>query len=212
MESRRQFCPDVIAGCWDTGVNKLAKTKGHAVRKAVFLDRDGVINRKAPDGQYITAWEQVEFLPGIDEALRELKRAGFLLIIVTNQSAISRNELAVDTLESIHRRMIERLSEAGVTIDAVYYCPHDRNGKCECRKPRPRMLFQAAEEHGIDLRQSWMIGDTTSDIEAGLAAGCRTVWLRPAAFNGTSAPPADFSGNSVLDAARHILAAHPVLR
>jgi D-glycero-D-manno-heptose 1,7-bisphosphate phosphatase len=177
------------------------------VRRAVFLDRDGVINRKAPGNQYITAWEQMEFLPGVSEALRELKQNGFLLIIVTNQSAISRKELAVDVLETIHRRMVHRLAQEHVTIDAIYYCPHDRNGSCQCRKPRPRMLLQAAQEHGIDLLQSWMVGDAASDIEAGRAAGCRTVWLRPADFDGESPPLAEFSANSMQEAARWILSA-----
>lgn len=189
----------------------LTKSEKLAVQKAVFLDRDGVINRKAPEGQYITAWGQVEFLPGVNESLQALSQAGFLLIIVTNQSAVSRNELAVDTLESIHRRMIRWLSQAGVNIDAVYYCPHDRNGKCQCRKPRPKMLLQAAQEHGIDLQQSWMIGDAATDIEAGLAAGCRTVWLRPADFNGGNPPPADFSADTIQDAANWILTTNPGL-
>ena len=127
------------------------------MRRAVFLDRDGVINRKAPENQYITAWEQLEFLPGIPEALRTLKQNGFLLVVVTNQSAISRNELTIEALESIHRRMVEWLAGHGVTIDAIYYCPHDRNGNCQCRKPRPQMLLQAAEDHGIDLSQSWQL-------------------------------------------------------
>lgn len=177
------------------------------MHKAVFLDRDGVINRKAPDGQYITAWEQMEFLPGVTEGLRELKQNGFLLIVVTNQSAISRNELAVDVLESIHRKMVEWLAQKGVTIDAVYYCPHDRNGECDCRKPRPKMLLKAAQENKIDLGHSWMVGDTASDIEAGRAAGCRTVWLRTANFNGESPPQAEFSANSLQEAARQILRA-----
>lgn len=169
--------------------------------RAVFLDRDGVIIRKAPENHYITAWEQVEFLPGIPQALRQLKRSGFLLVVVTNQSAVSRNQLAVDVLESIHNRMVHHLARENVAIDAIYYCPHDRNGNCQCRKPRPRMLLQAAEEHGIDLRQSWMVGDAATDIEAGHAAGCRTVWLRPEIFNGDSPPPAEFSATSIQEAA-----------
>jgi len=180
------------------------------VQKAVFFDRDGVINRKAPEGEYITSWEQVEFLPGVGQALRKLKQAGFLLIIVTNQSAVSRNELAVDTLESIHRRMIQRLSQEGVAVDGVYYCPHDRNGKCGCRKPHPKMLLQAAREHGIDLLRSWMVGDAATDIEAGIAAGCRTIWLRPADFDGGTPPPADFSTDSIQAAAHWILGTDPV--
>jgi len=91
------------------------------------------------------------------------------------------------------------------TIDAIYYCPHDRNGNCQCRKPRPQMLLQAAEEHGINLQQSWMVGDAASDIEAGRTAGCRTIWLRPPGFNGESPPPADFSTTSIRDAAGWIL-------
>lgn len=176
-----------------------------ALRKAVFLDRDGVLIRKAPENQYITAWEQVEFLPGVGEALRELKQHGFLLVIVTNQSAVSRNELPVDVLEMIHKRMVRHLAREGATIDAIYYCPHDRNGNCPCRKPRPRMLLQAAEEHGIDLQQSWMVGDAPSDIEAGRAAGCRTVWLRPADFDGENPPPAEFATTSLREAASWIL-------
>jgi histidinol-phosphate phosphatase family protein len=181
------------------------------LRRAVFLDRDGVIIRKAPENDYITAWEQVKFLPGVGQALRELKQNGFLLIIVTNQSAVSRNELAVDVLELIHKRMVHHLAQESVTIDAIYYCPHDRNGNCQCRKPRPRMLLQAAEEHGLDLQQSWMVGDAPSDIEAGRAAGCRTVWLRPANFGGECPPPAEFTTTSIQEAAGWILGAGPAL-
>jgi histidinol-phosphate phosphatase family protein len=181
------------------------------LRRAVFLDRDGVLIRKAPESQYITAWDQVEFLPGVGEALRKLKQNGFLLVIVTNQSAVSRNELPVDVLESIHKRMLHHLERESVTIDAVYYCPHDRNGNCQCRKPRPQMLLQAADEHAIDLQQSWMVGDAASDVEAGRTAGCRTVWLRPAGFNGENPPPAEFITTSIREAAGWILKAGPPL-
>ncbi|MGA8183942.1 MAG: HAD family hydrolase [Terriglobia bacterium] len=182
--------------------------KGRRVlNRAVFLDRDGVLIRKAPENQYITAWEQVEFLPGVGEALRKLKQNGYLLIIVTNQSAVSRNELPVDVLESIHKRMVHHLARERATIDAIYYCPHDRNGNCPCRKPRPQMLLQAAAEHGIDLQQSWMVGDAASDIEAGRTAGCRTIWIRLPSFNGESPPPADFSTTSIQEAAGWILKA-----
>lgn len=176
-----------------------------ALRRAVFLDRDGVLIRKAPEGQYITAWEQVEFLPGVGLALRKLKQNGFLLIIVTNQSAVARNELPVDILESIHKRMQHRLELENAGIDGIYYCPHDRDGNCDCRKPRPQMLLQAADEHGIDLQQSWMVGDAASDIQAGRTAGCRTIWLRPAGFNGGSPPPAEFITTSIGEAAGWIL-------
>ena len=181
------------------------------VKRAVFLDRDGVINRKAPEGQYITAWEQIEFLPGVGEALRDLKQGGYLLIVVTNQSAISRNELSVDVLDSIHRRMLHQLAQEGAAIDAVYYCPHDRNANCQCRKPMPKMLLQAAEEHGINLVQSWMIGDKATDIEAGHAAGCRAISLQPAGPDGASPLAAEFNAGSIREAARWILGAGPAL-
>jgi D-glycero-D-manno-heptose 1,7-bisphosphate phosphatase len=193
-----------MAGLRSVLVRDLAG-KDFNVRKAVFLDRDGVINRKAPEGGYITAWEQVEFLPGVGEALRKLKQSGFLLIVVTNQSAVSRKKLSVEDLESIHRRMVQRLAEEGAGIDAVYYCPHEQNANCECRKPQPKMLLRAAEEHGIDLPQSWMVGDAGSDIDAGRAAGCRTVWMRTANFNDDSPPPAEFTADTIQEAARWIL-------
>ncbi len=177
------------------------------MHRAVFLDRDGVINRKAPEGQYVTAWEQVEFLPGVAEALRELKQSGFLLIIVTNQSAISRKMLSVRGLESIHQKMIQALGQEGAVIDAAYYCPHTPGAGCECRKPQPKMLLQAAEEHRIDLSRSWMVGDAASDIEAGRAAGCRTIWLRPANSDGPRPPLSDFSADCMQAAARQILSA-----
>ncbi|HZT68616.1 MAG TPA: HAD family hydrolase [Terriglobia bacterium] len=173
--------------------------------RAVFLDRDGVINRKAPEGKYITAWEEVEFLPGVGDALRDLKQSGFLLIIVTNQSAVSRDELSVDALESIHRKMLLHLAGQGAAVDAIYYCPHDRNANCQCRKPMPNMLVQAAEEHGIDLSQSWMVGDAATDIQAGRAAGCRTISLSPPGSDGMLSPAPDFKAHSLQEAARWIL-------
>ncbi len=192
----------------NSGVHQLRfGSSESAVRRAVFLDRDGVINRKAPAGQYITAWEQVEFLPGVAEALRELKLRGFLLIIVTNQSAISRKKLTVGVLETIHQRIAQQLGQEGAGIDAVYYCPHEPSADCQCRKPRPRMLQQAAKERGIDLSRSWMVGDAASDIEAGHAAGCRTIWLRPPDFNDQNPPTADFSTDSIRAAAAWILSA-----
>ncbi len=183
------------------------RTMGIAAKanRAVFLDRDGVINRKAPEGKYITAWEEVEFLPGVGDALRDLKQSGFLLIIVTNQSAVSRDELSVDALESIHRKMLLHLAGQGAAVDAIYYCPHDRNANCQCRKPMPNMLVQAAEEHGIDLSQSWMVGDAATDIQAGRAAGCRTISLSPPGSDGMLSPAPDFKAHSLQEAARWIL-------
>jgi len=143
--------------------------------KAAFLDRDGVINRKAPEGQYVTRWEDFEFLPRVAEAIALLERAGFSVIVISNQRGVAKGLLTVAELELIHQRMLKQLAGADAHLTAIYYCPHDSGPSCSCRKPAPGMLFQAAREHRIDLASSWMVGDSDIDMEAGKAAGCRTV-------------------------------------
>jgi D-glycero-D-manno-heptose 1,7-bisphosphate phosphatase len=147
------------------------------MNRAAFLDRDGVINRKAPEGGYITRWEEVEILPGTSEAIAQLNRAAFRVIVVTNQRAVAKGLMTIAGLELIHRRMCEELALAGARIDAVFYCPHELKPPCRCRKPEPGMLLDAARRHDIDLPSSWMIGDSAKDVEAGRRAGCRTVRL-----------------------------------
>lgn len=142
--------------------------------KAAFLDRDGVINRKAPEGQYITRWEEVEFLPRVAEAIALLNQARFQVIVVSNQRCVAKGLLAVEDLERIHRRMVEHFAASNASIRAIYYCPHDTESACTCRKPAPGMLFQAAREHLIDLPNSWMLGDSDIDVQAGRNAGCKT--------------------------------------
>jgi D-glycero-D-manno-heptose 1,7-bisphosphate phosphatase len=142
--------------------------------RAAFLDRDGVINRKAPEGQYITRWEEFEFLPRVAEAVALLNQASFKVIVVSNQRCVAKGLLTVENLEVIHRNMVEDLAASGAFIDAIYYCPHDVHPACSCRKPSPGMFFQAAREHQIDLANSWMVGDSDIDIQAGRSAGCRT--------------------------------------
>jgi D-glycero-D-manno-heptose 1,7-bisphosphate phosphatase len=142
--------------------------------RAVFLDRDGVINRKAPDGQYVTRWEDFQLLPGVIEGIAQLNRAGIRVIVVTNQRCVAKGLLAESDLESLHGKMSEHLAQAGAIIDAIYYCPHALEAACDCRKPAPGMLLEAARAHNLDLSDSWMIGDSGSDIQAGKNAGCRT--------------------------------------
>ena len=145
--------------------------------KAVFLDRDGVINKKPPEGDYVTCWEDFKFLPGVVEAIAQLNRAGFCVIVITNQRCIAKGLMTVAELETIHRRMSESLAEHGARIDAIYYCPHEMKPICRCRKPSPGMLLDAARDYGIELPASWMIGDSDIDIEAGNNAGCKTARL-----------------------------------
>lgn len=147
------------------------------MNKAAFLDRDGVINRKAPGDGYITRWEEISFLPGVAQAIALLNRSGFRVIVVTNQRCVAKGLVTIRELDWIHRRMCEVLAAAGATVDAVYYCPHELEPPCLCRKPRPGLLLDAAREHRIALGKSWMIGDSVADIEAGRSAGCRTACL-----------------------------------
>jgi D-glycero-D-manno-heptose 1,7-bisphosphate phosphatase len=147
------------------------------MKRAVFLDRDGVINQKAPEGLYITRWEDFRILPGVVEFVAQLNRAGLSAIVVTNQRCVAKGLMTIPELEDLHRRMSDSFAKSGATIDAVYYCPHEMQPTCRCRKPAPGMLLDAASEHGIELAESWMIGDSDIDVEAGKNAGCKTILL-----------------------------------
>lgn len=150
--------------------------------RAVFLDRDGVI---IADTGYIDSLKRVSLLPDIAENLRKLKENGFILVIVTNQSGVARGYFTEQTLKEINKNILEQLKIQGVEVDAVYYCPHHPEGKikeyafqCSCRKPQPGMLLQAARDLNIDIKASFLIGDSERDILAGQAAGCKTVLLK----------------------------------
>ena len=143
---------------------------------AVFLDRDGVIN---VDHGYVSTWDQFEFLPGVPEALRELQDAGYLLVVVSNQSGIGRGYYSEADVASLNQAIAQHLdSTVGVTLSGFYHCPHhptEAKGEfcrqCDCRKPAPGMIRQAVLDHGIDVKTSLLVGDKDSDIEAGRAAG-----------------------------------------
>jgi D-glycero-D-manno-heptose 1,7-bisphosphate phosphatase len=172
------------------------------MNKAVFLDRDGVINRKAPEGQYITRWAEMQFLPHIAEAIALFKRSGFLVILATNQRCVAKGLITEADLQELHARMQKQLKGSGAVIDAIYYCPHESSPVCECRKPAPGMLLNAAQEHDIDLAASWMVGDSTHDVEAGKRAGCKTALLGPQAQERDGA---DVIASSLFEAARQIV-------
>jgi D-glycero-D-manno-heptose 1,7-bisphosphate phosphatase len=147
------------------------------VRRAVFLDRDGVINRALERDHKPyppRSLSELEILPEVPAACAKLKQAGFLLIVVTNQPDVGRGSLQKEIVETIHAGMCQRLP-----IDRVEVCYHPGQGgaECDCRKPKPGMLLRAARELGIDLAQSWMVGDRWRDIDCGHAAGCRTIFI-----------------------------------
>lgn len=144
-------------------------------RPTVFLDRDGTINKRAPKACYIESPEQFIWLEGAKEAIRLLKEAGYRVFLVSNQPGIARGNLTEDVLKKIHGKMQKELQqETGYQIDAIYYCPHNWNEGCECRKPRPGMLYQAQKDYNLNLTECILIGDDERDIEAGKAAGCKT--------------------------------------
>jgi len=145
--------------------------------RAAFLDRDGVINRKASDSRYVTRWQDLRFLPGVAKSIALLNKAGFQVFVVTNQRCVAKRLVTSQALDFIHQQMCRCLAAAGAKVEAVYYCPHEKQPPCSCRKPAPGMLLTAAREHQIDLAASWMIGDSEIDVEAGRNAGCKTVRL-----------------------------------
>ena len=154
-------------------------------QKAVFLDRDGTINKYVG---FLRKIDQFELLPGVADAIRKINASGYLCIVVTNQPVIARGEVTVPELEEIHRKMETLLGLEGAYLDGLYYCPHHPHKgyagevpelkiECSCRKPKPGMLLKAAEDFNIDLGKSWMVGDGENDILAGQNAGCRTALI-----------------------------------
>lgn len=144
--------------------------------RAVFLDRDGVLNRRPPPHRYVTSVDDIVVLPGVGQAVDLLREAGFLPIVVSNQRGVALGAVSERTLLEIERRLLD----AGVNIEAFYYCRHDITPTCTCRKPLPGLLLEAARNHAVDLPASVMIGDEESDVEAGRAAACRTIRIGPA--------------------------------
>ena len=175
--------------------------------RAAFLDRDGVINKKAPGDQYVTCLAEMELLPGVAEAIAMLNRAGFGVFVVSNQRCIAKGLVTEADVDAINHRMCKELAAAGARIDGVYYCPHEEEPPCGCRKPAPGMLLLAAREHQIDLTQSWMIGDSDVDISAGKSAGCKTVRL--AVKSECVAGTPDLIAESLLIAVHKVLQSQP---
>ena len=145
--------------------------------RAIFLDRDGVINRKLPEYGYVRDVSEFEFLPGVFEALTTL---GFMLVLVTNQRGIARGLMSTDDLARVHGFMQSELQRNSVPIDRIYYCPHEEFEGCSCRKPEPGMLLAACSDYGIDPSTSYTVGDSAKDVLAGKRAGTRTVRIAAA--------------------------------
>jgi D-glycero-D-manno-heptose 1,7-bisphosphate phosphatase len=143
-----------------------------ARRPTVILDRDGVLNERPPRAEYVRSWDEFRWVDGALEALRLLADADYRVIVVSNQAGIARGAMDEDDLAAVHERMKAEAADAGGRIDAIYFCPHGWDEGCECRKPRPGMLFQAQKDFSLDLSRTLFVGDDERDGEAADAAGC----------------------------------------
>lgn len=171
--------------CADYKAGRISEKNLKNKQKAVFLDRDGTINKYVG---FLRSIDDFELIDGVAEAIKEINASGYLAIVVTNQPVIARGEVSFGELEEIHNKMETLLGREGAYVDAIYYCPHHPHKgytgerpelkiDCECRKPKPGMLLKAAKDFNIDLSQSWMVGDGENDIKAGMNAGCQTALI-----------------------------------
>lgn len=190
----KAVCDDFVAG-------RIQARNLKNRQKAVFIDRDGTINKYVG---FLRNIDEFELLPGVSEAIKRINASGYLAIVITNQPVIARGEVTVSQLRTIHNKMETLLGLEGAYVDGIYYCPHHPHRgydgeitelkiDCDCRKPKPGMLLEAAVDFNIDLANSWMIGDGENDIKAGKAAGCKTVLIGEGDFG------QDIAAASLLD-------------
>lgn len=181
------------AVCEDYKAGRVSEKNLQNKQKAVFLDRDGTINKYVG---FLRNIDEFELLDGAVEAIKKINASGYLAIVVTNQPVIARGEVSFEELERIHNKMETLLGKEGAYLDAIYFCPHhphkgyegerlELKFDCNCRKPKPGMLLKAAQDFNIDLAQSWMVGDGENDIKAGQNAGCRTALVGNGAYGQT---------------------------
>ncbi len=145
-------------------------------QKAIFLDRDGVLNKNKDD--YVKNISELEIFPFISEPIRKFQSAEFKIIVITNQSAINRGLMTEKNLNEIHEKIQSFLIQNNTKIDYFYYCPHTPNENCSCRKPKSGLLLKAIDDFSIDVNNSWFVGDRDSDIQAGQSVGCNTLKIQ----------------------------------
>jgi D-glycero-D-manno-heptose 1,7-bisphosphate phosphatase len=176
-----------------------------AVKKpAIFLDRDGVINRKMPEGDYVKDWSEFSFLSGVLKAIRMLKQNGYLIAVITNQRCVAKGIITEEGLKEIHESMLNEIRQYGGDIDAIYFCPHDVSDGCDCRKPEPGMILKAINDFGacnmeVDLEKSYAIGDSEKDITSAKVLGIKAIKI------GEHSPEADINKKDLLGAVEAII-------
>jgi histidinol-phosphate phosphatase family protein len=170
-------------------------------KKTVFLDRDGVINERPKEHDYVKAWDEFHFLSGAPEALSLFNRAGYRVVIVSNQRGVARGIMTSEQIEALHTEMREALAQQGATVDGIYVCPHEA-GTCTCRKPEIGLFLQAEADAPVSKEHSYLIGDSPSDITAGVRYGIKTVLI----CDGDQVDfGQDFTYATLLDAAKAII-------
>ncbi len=183
--------------------------------KAIFLDRDGVINRDPNDGSYITGWEKFEFLPGSLEAIKDLTDNGYDIFIISNQAGVGKGVYTAESLNEITARMIKEIEKSGGRISSVNYCIHKPDEGCDCRKPGNDLIKKAVTGLDVDFGRSYFIGDSRKDIEAGKSMGCMTVLLltgkeNPDKIKDWETKP-DITKNNLKEAVQWVLKEKPKL-
>lgn len=161
------------------------------MKTVVFLDRDGVINKKPPELDYVKSWEEFEWLPKAKEAIKRLNEAGFLVIVVTNQRGVARGLMSKKDVEEIHRRMQQELSKLGAKIDAFYYCPHNIGDNCSCRKPKPGLINKSQADFSLPPG-GVMIGDSRCDLDLAKTASLTPILISDNKFPRSLWEAADF--------------------
>lgn len=177
--------------------------------KTVFLDRDGVINEKMPEGEWVTRWSEFQVLPGVIQAINSMRLSGLQVFVISNQRGVALGKFSAEDVREIHDRFQQMLEAFGTRVDGFYFCPHDR-GQCNCRKPLPGLFEQAVAEHPeIRAETSVMIGDSKSDMEFGRGLGMMTVFVevdpaRQAPGSDVARELADIQASSLFDAAERL--------
>lgn len=177
-------------------------------RKVIFLDRDGVINRRTLPHHYIVSWEEFIVFPKVYEAIRECNKAGYYVVVVSNQRGIARGVCNRKQIDFLHEKMIKEFKKRDAVIDKVYICPHN-DGECTCRKPKPGLFYIAETElwnerkESVDKKYSWMIGDASSDVAAGKEYGVNTIWIN--CLRTVAMVEADYVAQDLYDAVTFLL-------
>ncbi len=171
--------------------------------KAVFLDRDGTINVGIPVYERVDSIAKLKLLPNVIEALKELSKLDYLIFFITNQAGIAEGLITMQEFNVINNKLLDMISSSGIKITKTYVCPHGEGATCEYRKPKPKLILDAAKEYDIDLKQSWTIGDRPTDVETGFNAGTKTILVKTGAVEASS-DKAKYTAPTLLDAVEYV--------